>query len=122
VPQLKSAYDKLLLRLASNAPASLSRGAAPLLVLLLALVVATRRDRRRAVVFAAPLAVLATIAAGMPATDLRYSFGWIVTVPFLTGLALVPAPRRGRALRDAGAGTGRPSAVPAPAGAAAAAS
>jgi hypothetical protein len=89
---LKTVYDALYRHLNSDWQGPLARGAIPLFLLLFALALAVRRERLRALVFVAPLLVALSVAAGMPATDLRYSYGWIVSVPFLMVLSLLRSP------------------------------
>jgi len=90
---LKAAYDTLYQRLDRDWQGPLARGAIPLFLLVLALALAVRRERLRVLVFVPALAVALSVAAGMPATDLRYAYGWIISVPFLLVLALLPRPK-----------------------------
>ena len=96
---LKSAYDQMYEHLNTDWQGPFARGAIPLFLLILALAVAARRERLRLLVFAPAVCVALSVAAGMPATDLRYAYGWIISVPFLLVLALLP-PSGAQASRD----------------------
>ncbi len=62
----------------------LLKGAIPLLLLLIAFVSNLGRGRRLSwLLFVPAFLAVATIAVAMPATDFRYSFSFIFTVPFL---------------------------------------
>lgn len=105
---LKSAYDGLDRRLDTEWQGPFARGAIPLFLLLFALVLAVRREPLRALVFMPAVFVALSVAAGMPASDLRYAYGWIVSVPFLVVLAMLrrpdahdaPADAMGRPIRE----------------------
>jgi hypothetical protein len=88
--RLNSIYTRVYRHLDTDWQGPLARGAIPLFLLALALAVAVRRDRLRMIVFLPAVLVVLSLAAGMPASDLRYSYGWIVSVPFLLVLALLP--------------------------------
>lgn len=61
-----------------------AKGAIPLFLLVVSLIGALRRFGGRALsVYTPPLFVIVTIAMGMPATDFRYCFSFVLSVPFL---------------------------------------
>jgi len=90
--KLKAAYDTQYEHLSTDWQGPLARGAIPLFLLVLSIVIALRRQRLRALVFAPAIWVALSVAAAMPATDLRYAYGWIISIPFLLVLALLPTP------------------------------
>ncbi len=83
-----TSYDEFLNQLMDKVRTDwqniLLKGAIPLLLLLIAFVSNLGRGRRLSwLVFVPAFLAVATIAVAMPATDFRYSFSFIFTVPFL---------------------------------------
>ncbi|HET6871888.1 MAG TPA: DUF6020 family protein, partial [Sporolactobacillaceae bacterium] len=82
--QLRKTMDKLLNHTRFNWKNYFVKGAIPLFFMLLSLVAAISRYKRRGwMVYLPAIFVILTMAMAIPATDFRYSYGFAFSVPFL---------------------------------------
>lgn len=83
-PAWKPFFDKLYSGVTNTWKNYFTKGALPLFVLLLSLIASIRRFKSRGIIVFAPvLFVIITIAMAMPATDFRYCFSFVFSIPFL---------------------------------------
>ncbi|EAH0868793.1 hypothetical protein F3261_08030, partial [Listeria monocytogenes] len=83
-PSLKKITDSIYAKTTNEWQNYLLKGAIPLVLLIIAIAaVCLQRPKKKLLIFAPVVMALITIAIAMPATDFRYSYSFIFTVPIV---------------------------------------